>query len=80
MHRTPAQEKLEVQRGKAIPELLRESLANHTGQKQLVTLAALDLGITGGTFYQWCREHQIDLDPYRSADTAPTAETTAAAP
>ena len=77
MHRTPTQEKLEVQRGKTIPELLRESLANHTGQKQLVTLAALDLGITGGTFYQWCREFQVNLDPYRFAETA---ETAAAAP
>jgi hypothetical protein len=26
--------------------------------------AAIDLGITGGTIYQWCRELDIDLEEY----------------
>ena len=65
MARTPTQEKLEAQRGKAIAELLRESLEEHRAQRRMVTLAALGLGLADATFYQWCRELGIDIDEYR---------------
>ena len=31
----------------------------------MVTLAAIDLGVTDATLYQWCREFGIDIDEYR---------------
>ena len=70
MARTATQEKLEAQKGKDIIELLRDSLEGHRGQKHMVTLAALDLGLADATFYQWCRELAIDIDDYRRATEA----------
>ncbi len=62
---TPTQEKLEAQKGKAIAEVLREALDARRGQKHMVVLAAMDLGLVDATFYQWCREFGIDIDDYR---------------
>ena len=65
MSKTPTQEKLEAQCGKDIVEILREALEVRRAQKHMVALAALDLGLTDSTVYQWCREFGIDIDAYR---------------
>ncbi len=65
MHRTPTQQKLEAQRGSDIAQILRETLEARRGQKHMVTIAAMELGVTDATFYQWCREFGIDVDEYR---------------
>ena len=65
MARTLLQEKLELQHGKPIEEVLREALETRRGQKGLPYLAAADIGISDGTLYWWCREFGIDIDEYR---------------
>ena len=62
--RTPTQEKLEVQRKKEIRQIIREALGNHRADKNMAQAAAIDLGITGGTIYQWCRELGIGPEEY----------------
>ena len=71
--KTPTQEKLEVQRKKEIRQIIREALGNHRADKNMAQAAAIDLGITGGTIYQWCRELDIDLEEYHKP--APREET-----
>ena len=70
---TPTQEKLEVQKKKEIRQIIQDALEKHRGRKNMAQAAAIDLGITGGTIYQWCRELDIDLEEYRKA--APREET-----
>ena len=65
MTKTPTQAKLEAQRGKDIARILRDVLEVRRGQKHMVTTAAIDLGVTDATLYQWCREFAIDIDEYR---------------
>ena len=65
MSKTPTQEKLEAQFRKDIAQILREALEALRTQKHMVTIAAMDLGVTDATFYQWCREFSIDIDKYR---------------
>ena len=65
MARTLLQEKLELQHGKPIDEVLRDALENRRGHKGLPYLAAADVGISDGTLYWWCREFGIDIDEYR---------------
>ena len=70
MPKTPTQEKLEAQRGKDIARILREALESRRGQKHMVTIAAMDLGVTDATLYQWCREFGIDIDDYRKQEVS----------
>ena len=65
MTKTPMQEKLEAQRGKDIAEVLRDALETRRGQKHMVTIAAMELGVTDATLYQWCRGFGIDINDYR---------------
>ena len=65
MAKTPMQEKLEAQRGRDIAQILQEALEARRAQKHMVTIAAMDLGVTDATVYQWCREFGIDVDEYR---------------
>ena len=65
MARTLLQEKLELQHGKPIEDLLKATLEAHRGQKGLPYLVATDIGISDGTLYWWCRELGIDIDDYR---------------
>ena len=65
MNKTPTQEKLEAQRGSDIGKILREALEARRAQKHMVTIAAMDIGVTDATLYQWCREFGIDIDEYR---------------
>ena len=62
--KTLKQEKLEVQRKKEIGQIIRETLENHRADKNMAQSAAIDLGITSGTMYQWCRELGISLEEY----------------
>ena len=62
---TILQEKLEVQFGKDIRSVLVDALEARRGQTHFVARAALDLGITNATVYQWCREFGINIEPYR---------------
>lgn len=65
MFKTPTQEKLEAQRSRDITQILREALEGRRGQKHMVTIASMDLGVTDATLYQWCREFGIDINEYR---------------
>ena len=65
MARTLLQEKLELQHGKPIEDLLKTTLEAHRGQKGLPYLVATDIGISDGTLYWWCREFGIAIDEYR---------------
>ena len=71
---TPTQEKLEAQLGKDIKTILQDALEARRGQKHMVAVAALDLGLTDATFYQWCREFRIDMDEYRRPSATSTEE------
>ena len=70
--KTLKQEKLEVQRKKEIRQIIREALENHRADKNMAQAAAIDLGITSGTMYQWCRELGIGLEEYHKP--APSEE------
>ena len=74
MARTLLQEKLELQHGKAIEDLLKATLEAHRGQKGLPYLVAADIGISDGTLYWWCREFAIDIDEYRRPSATSTEE------
>ena len=63
--KTDRQSLLEMQRQKPIADILRETLEQYRGQKQQVTLAGLDLGVTDATVYNWCADLDIDIDQYR---------------
>ena len=56
---------LEAQRNKGMADILREALEGRRGQKHMVTIAAMDLGVTDATLYQWCREFGININEYR---------------
>ena len=45
--------------------MLTDALETRRGQTHLAARAALDLGLTNATIYQWCREFGIDIEPYR---------------
>ena len=62
--KTLKQEKLEVQRKMEIRQIIRETLESHRADKYMAQAAAIDLGITSGTMYQWCRELGIGLEEY----------------
>lgn len=65
MQKTPTQEKLEAQRNKDIREILIESLEQYRGKKNLAALVAIDLDVSDGSVYLWCRANNIDIDAYR---------------
>ena len=65
MARTLLQEKLELQHGKRIEEILEAAFEARRGQKGVSYLVAADLGISDGTVYWWCREFGIDVNEYR---------------
>ena len=72
---TTTQEKLQAQMGRDIQSVLMEALETRRGQTHLVARAALDLGLTDATLYQWCREFGINIDEYRrSVDAAGRGE------
>ncbi len=74
MPKTPTQEKLEAQRSKGMADILREALDGRRCQKHMVTIAAMDLGVTDATLCQWCREFGIDIDEYRRPSATSTEE------
>ena len=56
---------LEAQRHEDIQEIIAGSLEKHRGQKNLVMVVALDLGVADVTIYRWCTDLGIDIDEYR---------------
>ena len=69
--KTDRQVVLELQRSKPIEQVIREALERNMGKKSQVTLAALDLGITDATFYNWCTDLGIDIEEYRDPSPDP---------
>lgn len=69
MTKTPVQEKLEAQRKKDIREIVIESLEYCQRTKQRPVTAAAEMGISKATFYQWCREMEINPQDYRTPAT-----------
>ena len=65
MNKTPTMEKLEAQRQTEIGQLVRDALDRHRGDKNMVMLVALDLGVTDATVYNWCGRLRIDVEDYR---------------
>ena len=63
--KTDRQVVLELQHSRPIVQIVRKALEEHRGKKSQVTLAALDLGITDATVYNWCEDLGIDIDEYR---------------
>ena len=72
--KTDKQMLLEVQRGKAVEEILRESLAAHRGQRNMTMLVAVELGVSDATVYNWCEDLGINIDDYRRATEAEVSD------
>ena len=68
--RTTVQEILEAQHQKGIREIVSDALRLYRGRRNLVGLAAVDLGVTDATVYNWCRDLGIDIDEYRRVTPA----------
>ena len=66
--KTDKQTLLEIQNSKPIENIIREALEAYRAQRHQVMLAAIDLGVTDATLYQWCREFGIDIDEYRRVE------------
>ena len=64
---------LEAQRSKGMADILREALEGRRDQKHFFTIAAMELGVTDATLYQWCREFGIDINEYRRPIPDPVA-------
>ena len=73
MEKTDKQLMLEAQRGKDLPDIIREVLENHRGAKHLVQRAAIDLNISGATLWIWCNDHDISIDDYKQHRVSPEA-------
>ena len=67
--KTDRQALLEAQRAKPIEDIVREALGKYLGRKSQVTLAALDMGITDASVYNWCEQLGIDIAEYRRPAT-----------
>ena len=65
MDKTDRQVILELQHGKTIEAVLRDTLAKFRGRKSYVALSAIDLGLSDATLYGWCEELGIDIKEYR---------------
>ena len=65
MEKSPTQEKLEAQRRMDIHDIVAQTLNQHRGQKYMVMLAAVDLGVSDVTVHRWCGQLGIDIAAYR---------------
>ena len=63
--KTDKQTVLELQRRSPIEDILRDAFEAHRGQKHMMMLVAVDLGVTDATLYNWCSDLGIDIDEYR---------------
>lgn len=60
------QQRVEAQHdGKDIKIVLMECLEAHRGLRNLPTVVAAELGVSDQTIYNWCSQHEINLDDYR---------------
>ena len=77
MAKTREQLRLESLYGRPIREILIGALEAHRGQKNLASVVAIDLEVSDGTVYSWCRELAIDVSDYahpRAVEEAQVAE------
>ena len=66
MQKTTAQQLLEARNpGKSIREVIEGVMKSREGQRFMVAQAAIDMGISNGTLYQWCRDLGITIEEYR---------------
>ena len=63
--KTPNQELLELQRHLPIKDILLTTLEQYRGRRNSDVLIAADLGVSIGTFKNWCRDLEIDVASYR---------------
>ena len=70
MEKSPTQEKLEAQRRMDIHDIVAQTLNQHHGQKYMVMLAAVDLGVSDVTVHRWCNQLGIDIAGYRRPSDA----------
>ena len=63
--KTDRQALLELQYSKPIEQVIRDALEKTRGKKSQVALAAVDLGVTDATIYNWCEHLGIDINHYR---------------
>ena len=68
MMKTPTQRLLEAQRHKDIRDVVLDTLENHRATRTMVQDCCTDLGISWGTFYKWCADHQIEVSAYHIAE------------
>ena len=71
MIKSYTQQKLEVERGGDIRDIVTNSLRQYRGRRNMVMLVAVDLEITDTTLYRWCEDLGVNIDEYRRA-SAPT--------
>ena len=63
--KTDKQMLLEIQHGKPVEDILRESFAAHQGRRNMAMLVAVDLEVSDATIYNWCEDLGINIDDYR---------------
>jgi transcriptional regulator with XRE-family HTH domain len=69
--KTREQERLESLKGKPIRQVIVDALEARRGQKNLVQAVAIDLEVSDGTVYAWCREFAIKVSDYAYPRTEP---------
>ena len=74
--KTDKQALLEVQHGKPVQDILKESLTRHRCRRNITMLVGVDLDVSDATIYNWCDQLGIDISEYRRpADASePTSE------
>ena len=70
MIKSYTQQRLEVQREADIREIVMAAFRRAQAHRNMVTLVAVDLGITAATLYNWCRELGISIDDYRKQEVS----------
>ena len=66
--RTTVQEMLEAQHQKDIRDIVSGALNVHRGRRNMVGLAAVYLGVSDATVYNWCEALGINIDDYRKQE------------
>ena len=65
--KTDKQALRELQYGKPLAAVLRDTLEKFRGQAYQINRAALDMNVSVGTIYNWCADYGIDLDEFRGS-------------
>ena len=76
--KTDRQALLEALRGKPVEDILKESLEQYRGRRNMAMLVGLDLDVSDATVYNWCDQLGIDIAEYRRPADAPEPTSEAA--